>query len=276
MLFCRGIAVPAASVENSAAEIRRNGLQVRTDGWRMLAHDLKPHLDRIWALPSITRADVEPDVEMPNWVCACADRSSALYYACKHNVTSEDNASLLITFEAELSDVIIDGRDFLYTIFQLGDPDRARPIARQLFGTAILRYVDRAWNTDQDDQRISICRLAVQDDNVIRAHASNAIAISGRSRTQFCNAFLVRLPITSDRIVTVEEIDAERATLPRASRGFSADGPTARRRNRFRVGIGAGIRTQLPVHGARLGMAPGPCSFRCVAAGPGEQPARNV
>jgi hypothetical protein len=216
MLFYRGIAVPAAAVESTAAEIRQNGLQVRTAGWQMLAHDLKPHLDRIWALCSISRADVEPDAEMPNWVCACADRSSALYYACNHNITSENNASLLISFKAELSDVIIDGRDFLYTMFQLGDPDRARPIAQQLFGTAILRYVDRAWDTDQDDQRISICSLAVQDDDVIRAHASNATAISRRSSTQFCNAFMVRLPIASDSIVSVEEIEIERATLPRA------------------------------------------------------------
>jgi hypothetical protein len=64
--------------------------------------------------------------------------------------------------------VIIDGRDFLYPLFQIGNPEHARPIAVRLFGTAILRYVDRAWNTKRTDaeQRIAICSLAVQDEEL--------------------------------------------------------------------------------------------------------------
>jgi len=98
-----------------------------------------------------------------------------VFYACKKNVTASDTASILITFEADIPDVIVDGRDFLYTVFQLGS-DRARPAVERLFGSAILRYVDRAWATDKydEEQRISICHLAVQDDEVVRAHARNA------------------------------------------------------------------------------------------------------
>ena len=113
---------------STIADLEKNGLQVRNAGWRMIAQDLKPHLDRLWSLPKITSADVElvPRDQAPSRVCACADKTSALFYACKKNVTASDTASLLITFEANISDVIVDGRDFLYTLFQLSSPDRAR------------------------------------------------------------------------------------------------------------------------------------------------------
>jgi hypothetical protein len=136
-------------------------------------------------------------------VAACADATGASYYANDHNRTDENNAPLLITFEANIRDVIIDGRDFLYTLFQFGDPDRADPVAELLFGSAIRRYLDRAWSTEDQIQRICFCDLAVQDDAVIEAHARNATVIEGRYGTRFCNAFLVRLPIPADRIVDV-------------------------------------------------------------------------
>jgi hypothetical protein len=101
---------------------------------------------------------------------------------------------------------VVDGRDFLYTLFQLGDPKHARPVAEVLFGQEILRYVDHAWSTDEQEQRIAICDLAVQDDAVVKAHAENKMVIGGRHRTQFRNAYLVRLPIIPERIVDVRAI----------------------------------------------------------------------
>jgi len=89
--------------------------------------------------PMITRADVDlvPDDQTPSRICACADKTSALFYACKKNVTAVDNTSLLITFDADISDVIVDGRDFLYTAFQLGNSERARATVERLYGSAI-------------------------------------------------------------------------------------------------------------------------------------------
>jgi hypothetical protein len=156
-----------------------------------------------------------PGDQTPSRVCACADKTSALFYACKKNVTAPDSTSILITFEADIHDVIVDGRDFLYTVFQLGKPDRARSTVERLFGGAILRYVDRAWTTDvHDDQRISICDLAVQDDEVVRAHAHNTTVIGGRYKTEFCSAFMVRMPITKDRIVSVERAPDKDVKFP--------------------------------------------------------------
>ena len=109
----------------------------------------------------------------------------------------------------------LDGRDFLYTVFQMGNPERARPIVERLFGSAILRYADRAWATKRGDhQRIAICDLAVQDDDVIHAHAKNTMVIGGRYDTQFCSAFMVRMPIPSERIVSVEQVSARDFAFP--------------------------------------------------------------
>jgi hypothetical protein len=138
-----------------------------------------------------------------------------LFYACRKNVTAVNKTSLLITFEADISDTIVDGRDFLYTAFQLGNSERTRATVERLYGSAIVRYADRAWATDpHDDQRISICDLAVQDDEVIRAHARNATVIGGRYNTEFCSAFMVRMPIPNDRLVSVERVSAKDVKFP--------------------------------------------------------------
>jgi hypothetical protein len=100
----------------------------------------------------------------------------------------------------------VDGRDFLYTIFQLGDPQLARPIIERIFGIAILRYIDRAWSSD-GRERIALCDLAVQDDAVVLAHAGNKTVIGGRYGTRFRSAFCVRTPVATDRIVDVRPVE---------------------------------------------------------------------
>ena len=106
----------------------------------------------------------------------------------------------------------MDGRDFLYTIFQLGDPQLARPIIERIFGIAILRYIDRAWSSD-GRERIALCDLAVQDDAVVLAHAGNKTVIGGRYGTRFRSAFCVRTPVATDRIVDVRPVEVG-ANLP--------------------------------------------------------------
>jgi hypothetical protein len=80
-------------------------------------------------------------------------------------------------------------------------------MAEQLFGSAILRYVDRAWSTEDQERRLALCDLAIQDDEVIKAHAQNTKVIGGRYRTRFCNAFLVRLPISPEAVRDVRQLD---------------------------------------------------------------------
>jgi hypothetical protein len=121
----------------------------------------------------------------------------------------------LISFDANLQDVIIDGRDFLYTLFQLGDPQRARPIAERVYGQKILQYLDRAWATMDGDQRIAMCDLATQDNDLVRAHAKNKAVISGRYGTRFRTAFMVQTPVPAERINSVDTIEGQ-ARMPDA------------------------------------------------------------
>ena len=104
------------------------------------------------------------------------------------------------------SSVAVDGRDFLYTAFQLGDPGRARRVLRTAFGKAVLRYAERAWLQESQDQRIALCDLATHDPAVIRAHHANELVLGGRYGTVFRNAFLVRAPILEGSILRVERM----------------------------------------------------------------------
>lgn len=210
MRLHRGIAVPAAIVQQTIDDIRNKGLVQGQGRWTMLAADLKPRLAELWRLSGIGDADISAEVDAAedsdSWICA-ADQLGAKYYASCHNLSSRDDTPLMITFDADPVDVIVDGRDFLFALFQLGEPARARPLAERLFGPAIRPYVERAWSTNDQSRRIAICKIAVQDEAIIADHASNTSIIGGRHQTRFCSAFLVRGPITADRIVDVCQID---------------------------------------------------------------------
>jgi hypothetical protein len=207
MLFYRGIAVPRRQVGCTISDICKNGLLPGKGRWHYLFSDLKPQLEALRRLPNLTIAHTKPSDEPQARIGACADEIGAAYYALKHNRSSVNEAPLLIIFEANIRDVIIDGRDFLYTLFQFGDPQVARPVAEQLFGRSIGWYLDRAWSTYDQQQRIALCDLAVQDDAVIQAHALNKTVIGGRVSTRFCNAFLVSVPVAAEKVLEVQELE---------------------------------------------------------------------
>lgn len=209
MRFYRGITVPIRSVPAVLDKIRTLGLLPGDGNWGMSAADLKERLEEIWREPKVTYAATKLTAGNPgpSWVCACADEQGALYYACRHNKSATNDTPILISFDAEASDAIVDGRDFLYTAFQLSDATRARTVLERLFGPAILRYADRAWGCFDGDERIALCDLAVQDDAVVRAHAANKTVIAGRFGTRFRSAFLVRTPVPAARIVDVRVVE---------------------------------------------------------------------
>ena len=136
-------------------------------------------------------------------VCACGEVRGAAYYAFEHNRTGQDDTPVIIEFESIENQVSVDGRDFLYTVFQMGDPDRAPDILCQCFGQGVLRYAKRAWETDDQYSRIALCDLAVFDPEVIASHHRSEIVLAGRYRTVFRNAFFVKLPILPAWIVRV-------------------------------------------------------------------------
>jgi hypothetical protein len=214
----RGIAVQEAAADSVIDAIRRDGLIVEGRFWSGLAvRDLKPRLEDLWRSSTLTMEITRPEdlPELPR-ICACADPSSAMYYACRHNRKGDHTASILIEFDADPDHVIVDGRDFLYTVIQLGNPVASREALERGFGTHVLRYADRAWSTPIADQstRIACCDLATQDPSVIRAHASNSLVIGGRHSTRFSSALMVEAPVPPANVVSVERVDCRTYMLP--------------------------------------------------------------
>jgi hypothetical protein len=215
MRLYRGITVPEPAAVATIKAIEDNGLPVAAGFWNLAVHDLKSNLDKLWRSPDLSMKLTRPECEeMVLRVCACARKRDALYYACSHNRKGEDTVPILITCDVDPRDVVIDGRDFLYTVVQLGNPTVSREMLKRTFGPAVLRYVDRAWGTADQYDRIACVDLAVQDPKVIAAHAANERVIGGRYRTRFSSAFMVRAPIAAESIVSVERVDHRSYVLP--------------------------------------------------------------
>jgi hypothetical protein len=129
----RGIAVPAESAQRTISRILACGLD---------AQDGKTYP---WQKPEeATHLFQKRDLSIQNTrgshdaaalaVCACGDEASAAIYAWKRNKTRDHNTPILIEFDVEPESVAIDGRDFLYTAFQLGSAD---PCARAQDGEGL-------------------------------------------------------------------------------------------------------------------------------------------
>ena len=177
----RGLAVPLDCAEVVETDIEENGLSANRGNWRM-----------IWDPPG---EDAGPDEVESLAVCACADFDSAAYYACKHNRSGVNDTPLVVEFAADSMKVAVDGRDFLYTVFQFGNGALARDIVEQAFGSRALLYLDEAWRTTDQPRRIELCRKARHDPEVVRAHCANRLVLGGRYSTRFRSAFLVKAPV---------------------------------------------------------------------------------
>lgn len=202
MRFFRGIAVPANQAENTVTNIRQNGL---TDGlgWWHMEHEHPGDLANLFEKHDLSTEDTRSGSGAVAAVCGCGDESGAIYYACRHNRNSDHNTPILIEFEADKSVAAVDGKDFLYSVFQGGDPERARPVLERSFGMAVKRYADRAWSSEDQSFRIAMCDLAIHDPEVIEAHHKNELVLSGRYGTIFRSAFTVTLPVSPEAIIRV-------------------------------------------------------------------------
>ncbi|MCJ2119998.1 hypothetical protein MKK65_26070 [Methylobacterium sp. J-001] len=201
--FFRGIAVPRTSVDEVVSDIRSGGLRESGRSW-LMRQQRPPDPDVLFGKPDLSLDDTRGEhvVEHPA-LCACGEIDGAAHYAWRHNRTDEDDTPILMEFAAPIEAVAVDGRDFLYTAFQLREPDRARVVLDRLFGPRVLRYAERAWDRKEKGYDIAMCDLAIHDPEVIAAHHANATVIGGRYRTVFRNAFTVRMPIPPEAIVSV-------------------------------------------------------------------------
>lgn len=214
IVLYRGIAVSKESSE----EVRKKFLEHGIHGdegkqWKFEMNDLKDKLENLIQKSDLTTEDTRPS-SPSDWfpvICACGDEIGAAYYALIHNTHINANEmSFVIKFVAPLSDVTIDGRDFLYTCFQLWDRKNSKFVKLQtrwlskIYGKKIVKYFEKAISSKETNHRIAMCDLACQDAQVIKDHATNQTLIKGRHNTTFCSAFFVRVPIEPPQIISVE------------------------------------------------------------------------
>ena len=207
MRFFRGIAVPASTADTIIDSILQNGLN-RDQGWPMLWE--KPNNpEGLFEKPDLSTDDTRgPRETAPVGICFCGEESSAAVYACERNIYRNDDTPILIEIEVDPEIVAIDGRDFLYGVFQFGDPQKAAPALEGLFGRKILRFAEAAWSSTDQSKRIALCDLAIHDNEVIAHHYRNRVVIGGRHSTRFFTAFVIKLPIETASIVRVWRPDS--------------------------------------------------------------------
>ena len=202
----RGIAVPSDIAASAKLRLLENGLVEGQGNWR---------IEQPWRVRSgilVANTDASRDdprnLEWRPAICACGTPAGAAFYSLHHNRSTTNNTPILIEFEAHLDRVRVDGRDFLYPAFQMGQPEKARTVLQKIYGDEIVKYADRAWATQDQTKRIAMCDLATMDPEVVLAHYSNRKVIVGRFGTVFENAFTVALPVDANSIICVRTPDS--------------------------------------------------------------------
>ncbi len=207
--------MPPAEVDHVMAEIKNQGLR-KVDGMVWGSQMASPSAVRnrvaeLMASPSTIRDRIS-EMHTEHLLCACGDEFGATHYAVARSPKGDTSRGLLISFSASMNELAIDGKDFLYTVFQLWDRDRKhhrelfRELLEMIFGKGILKYFDLASETDETNERVGICDLACIDLDVIRDHLQNKILINGRYNTRFCSAVQTQEPVPSAQIISVTTV----------------------------------------------------------------------
>jgi hypothetical protein len=212
VILYRGLAVPQSDVERICLEIKTHGLRKAVGMYcsstmaspsaiRAQAANLKPN-------PSTIRENIS-ELPQEHVICGCGDAFSATQYAVSYSRSDEARLGLLVTYSMPLCDLAIDGKDFLYTVFQFWDRKQThhreivREILGMIYGSVILTYFDLAAEMNDATNRVGICDLACVDIKVVREHHLNQILIHGRCRTRFLSAFQMQAPVPSHQIISV-------------------------------------------------------------------------
>jgi hypothetical protein len=212
----RGITVKPELHNAVRTTIRASGMTGREGSWTNIEMPVdigivQGAVGEYLAGPSSFHAVFEHETQVAG-VFASGDQDCAIYYATQHNFSESAGHTmpLVIRFDAEFSNMFVDGRDFLITAFQLcdqrGAADRCnqRDVLSSLFGERILRYFDRSCQTQDQKTRVALARIACFDPQVVEAHFHNKRTLAGRYRTKFASAFVVAAPVKPDNIQSVE------------------------------------------------------------------------
>lgn len=220
LVFYRGICIKPLEKKQVLKKISKYGLNSNDPHWRKTEFvDHKGKLAKLLNKPDLTVQDVRPSKMVNNEfggqtrisigaepaVCACGDETGATYYALKHNRNEQEGKTeaLIIQFKAQVKDIIIDGCDFMFNCMQFGSSDQHKANLVKIFGRESGKYYELARKSSEQDFRIAIAYLAVQDPIIILNHYNNKTVIGGRWGTIFRSAFQIRLPIPAEKIIDV-------------------------------------------------------------------------
>jgi hypothetical protein len=216
MILYRGIAVERAKVNEVISNIEENGIIGNEGFWNFIGWNLRKDIERLFHKQDLTLDDTRKGFEeFP--VVAFADKLGAYYYALRHNYEA-GRIPLIIKVEINASKkyVYIDGRDFLYPVFQGWDHGNlvkrygiqktfeiVAKTLKQIYGDKLIKYFQKAAVSKEQSYRIAMCDLATHDIDIVKEHLNNKILIGGRYNVVFRSSFFVEAPITPDEIVKI-------------------------------------------------------------------------
>lgn len=188
--------------ETVISDIRNHGFY-KHFGWAIRQNDIRHKINEYYLKDDLSTSLTRMKELNEDVVCACGDSTGASYYARVHN-RQNDGHPIVVKFNENIKNVFIDGKDFLYPVFQFGDENSTSRLV-DAYGESIAKYFDKAIRSDDQDYRVAMCDLACQDKEVIRSHYNNGFVLKGKSNTTFKSAFFIRLPISEKSIIGVEQ-----------------------------------------------------------------------
>jgi hypothetical protein len=226
MIFHRGIALDPQTADDAIDAIRKTGQLAAKAWWNnsmAMPAEVRARTTELVVSPRTVRDEINRLPQVP-LTYACCQFDDAARYAWRER---SRGIPVVVTFETAIENAIIDGKDFLYTVFQLWDRQgrnhlvRVRAILSTLYGSAILRWFDRARGKNDTQERIGFCDLAVHDLSSVKAHYANLSSIEGRFGTVFRSAFAlpatVEPPAISSISTVVDRPQVSARTIPLAN-----------------------------------------------------------
>lgn len=215
MIFYRGITVEPIKANKIIEHIKINGITGK-EGKSYCVHDVKYSISTLLNNSNLNSEMTRPSrriytkngfykeyIDSNNCVCCSSDINTARYYANIHNKSKINTKPLIIKFKMPISEVYIDGRDFLYYAFGKDDINKVLPILKDLYGSNIIDYYKRAITKKDIKYRTAIVDLVCQDESIITDHYNNDKCIKGRYNTEFKSAFMVKAPILPTDIIEI-------------------------------------------------------------------------
>jgi hypothetical protein len=104
--------------------------------------------------------------------------------------------------EVDLDALVVDGRDFLYTLAHALDRPVVIEAIRSIYGLACLNLMAQAQGRDVNEAFARV-DLACQDGEVVRHHLANQHVIAGRYGTLFRSSVMLRPSEAAPRMLRI-------------------------------------------------------------------------